>query len=144
MAYDREQKLEWQRQNRRANHERYLAAQRHYRATPHAQELNRARTAAHAAANPGHRQKLKRIQIYREQYGITLEDYDRMFAAQGGVCAVCGREPPDGRRFAVDHDHVTGRVRSLLCARCNLCVGYLEADIRQAADAYIKRWEVVP
>ena len=52
------------------------------------------------------------------QLGVTSADYDRMLAAQGGVCAICG-SPPKTRRLHVDHDHATGKVRGLLCHRCN-------------------------
>lgn len=60
-----------------------------------------------------------------ERYGITLEEYDALVEAQGGLCAICGRKP----RYAlhVDHDHaleragIVGRrnVRGLLCKLCN-------------------------
>src|SRR5689334_18320875 len=39
------------------------------------------------------------------KYGLSLADYDRMLAAQGGVCGICGDINPDGSRLAVDHDH---------------------------------------
>ena len=50
--------------------------------------------------------------------GVTTEVYERMLASQGGGCAICGNEPKT-RRLHVDHDHATGRVRGLLCHRCN-------------------------
>jgi hypothetical protein len=60
----------------------------------------------------------------KRNYGITIEDYSRMFENQGGVCAICKR-PGDGRwsQLCVDHDHVTGKVRELLCIRCNMILG---------------------
>lgn len=48
-------------------------------------------------------------------YGIPGETYDALLALQGGRCFIC-REMPRTRRLAVDHDHVTGAVRGLLCA----------------------------
>jgi Recombination endonuclease VII len=50
--------------------------------------------------------------------GVTDEEYARLLAAQGGHCALCPNEPKT-RRLHVDHDHATGRVRGLLCHRCN-------------------------
>lgn len=47
-------------------------------------------------------------------YGITKEEYDALFAAQGGRCFICQRVA-HSKRLAVDHDHVTGEVRGLLC-----------------------------
>jgi len=54
---------------------------------------------------------------------LTKEEYDRLFAAQRGVCAICSRTNPDGRALSVDHDHGTGRVRALLCLKCNTLLG---------------------
>jgi Recombination endonuclease VII len=48
----------------------------------------------------------------------AAELYDRLLAEQGGVCAICGATPKT-RRLHIDHDHKTGRVRGLLCHRCN-------------------------
>lgn len=59
-----------------------------------------------------------------KQYGLSLDDYDQMLDEQGGVCAICNQ--PETRRYrgeitnlVVDHNHQTGRVRGLLCSRCN-------------------------
>lgn len=60
----------------------------------------------------------------KEMYGITHEEYFRMFNDQGGLCALC-REKPE-RRLAVDHDHETGKVRALLCRGCNFFIGQIE------------------
>jgi hypothetical protein len=51
-------------------------------------------------------------------YGLTTAQYDDLLARQGGRCAIC-RQKPGKKRLAVDHDHVTGAVRGLLCARDN-------------------------
>lgn len=59
----------------------------------------------------------RRYQL-RKLYGITLEEYDAMFEAQGGVCAICSK-PPGWMFLDVDHCHVTDRVRGLLCRGCN-------------------------
>jgi len=54
----------------------------------------------------------------RAQLGLSIEDYDELITAQGGGCAICGN-PPKTRRLDTDHDHRTGKVRGLLCHRCN-------------------------
>ena len=54
----------------------------------------------------------------KKTYGITIEDYDRLLSAQGGKCAIC-KGGTSKNFFAVDHNHRNGRVRGLLCARCN-------------------------
>lgn len=63
-------------------------------------------------------------------YGITLADYDAMLAAQNGLCAICSAGEPGGNAnyWHVDHDHSTGRVRGLLCTRCNIGLGYFQDD----------------
>jgi Recombination endonuclease VII len=94
----------------------------------------------------------KRSQNYRQNYGITEEDYQRMFEQQGGVCAACGQPPTPqqvgrARRVMtvlhVDHDHTTGEVRALLCSGCNSAMGMLKDDLyrMQALLAYRLRWK---
>jgi hypothetical protein len=75
------------------------------------------------------------------KYGVTQADYDRIFQDQGGKCAIC--EKTQDRAFDVDHDHISGRVRGLLCTNCNRMVGHAHDDaarLRKAAE-YL---EVVP
>lgn len=57
------------------------------------------------------------------QYGITLSEYNNILVKQNGVCAICKNHELAGRRLAVDHDHRTGKVRSLLCTKCNTALG---------------------
>jgi hypothetical protein len=59
--------------------------------------------------------------------GMTEADYDIMLVKQNGVCFICG-SLPTGRRtkLCVDHDHITGKVRGLLCVGCNSSLGWIE------------------
>jgi hypothetical protein len=59
-----------------------------------------------------------RDRYLRRTYGITEAQYGDLFDAGDGGCWICGR-PPKNRALHVDHDHKTGRVRGLLCWRCN-------------------------
>jgi hypothetical protein len=63
--------------------------------------------------------ELNRAKMFRWKYDISIADFDEMFAAQGGLCAICRTSPAN----AVDHNHVTGRVRALLCKTCNVGLG---------------------
>lgn len=81
-------------------------------------------------------------------YGITFEQYEAMWRQQDGRCAICGeretkRNRLDGtiRALHLDHCHTTGRVRELLCQRCNLAVGHVKDSpevCRKMAD-YLER-----
>jgi len=64
-----------------------------------------------------------RKQKLLRKYGISLEEYDQLFSTQRGRCAICGRTDSI---LAVDHDHVTNRIRGLLCAPCNGALAWLE------------------
>lgn len=82
--------------------------------------------------------------MLKANYGITPEQYDEMLAYQQGRCAVCGGTDPFAKHhnlFAVDHDHITGKVRGLLCAKCNTGIGQLrdDPDLLIAAAAYVRR-----
>ena len=84
-----------------------------------------------------------RQKSYREKHGITVEQYDVMFAAQHGRCAICGTTTPgkNVRNFTVDHCHQTSRIRGLLCRSCNMALGLLHDSvpaILKAAD-YLQR-----
>jgi hypothetical protein len=59
-----------------------------------------------------------------KQHGMTRGDYEELLAKQDGVCAICLSLPKT--RLCIDHDHRTGRVRGLLCKRCNSVLGYVD------------------
>lgn len=75
-------------------------------------------------------------------YNITLEDYDTLFQLQGGVCAICGKPETSAKvsNLAVDHNHINGSIRGLLCNKCNRGLGYFEDDITILSKAieYLK------
>jgi hypothetical protein len=61
-------------------------------------------------------------------YGITSEQYEALYEAQGGVCWICRRASGKVRKLAVDHDHKTGYVRGLLCRPCNSLLAHIRDD----------------
>lgn len=72
----------------------------------------------------------------RYLYGITFTQRAKMMVAQGQRCAICLRFP-SGKSLSVDHCHVTGFVRGMLCDRCNTSIGKFEEDpalLRRAAE----------
>jgi|14_taG_2_1085336.scaffolds.fasta_scaffold00652_13 hypothetical protein len=72
-------------------------------------------------------------QYLQRAYGISKEDYDKMYLSQNGLCAICdthgfrmNEKVKNG--LCVDHDHETGEVRGLLCHNCNRALGLLQDD----------------
>lgn len=79
-------------------------------------------------ASPNYRSNV-RIAHLKKNYGITLDQYDEMFAKQKGVCAICSQPEVSKREYlCVDHDHASGRVRGLLCHDCNIGLGKFKDD----------------
>jgi hypothetical protein len=67
---------------------------------------------------------------WKFNFNLTPEDYNKMFEDQHGCCAVCKRHQCNfTRRLCVDHCHITGKVRGLLCGGCNTAQGLLKEDI---------------
>lgn len=95
------------------------------------------------ARDTGPRAQQKRDYAWKkklaDEFGMAPEDYWEMFDRQGGLCAIC-RNQPDWRRLAVDHDHVTGAVRGLLCSQCNTGLGFFKDDpeLVQVALCYLR------
>ena len=83
----------------------------------------------------------------KKAYGLTVEQYDVLLESQGGKCAICRADnngiAVSGRQihFAVDHDHNTGRVRGLLCTKCNHGLGEFRDNVERlhAAIQYLER-----
>jgi hypothetical protein len=89
--------------------------------------------------HPGHR----RWYMTKTMYGIDREGFDTLFSAQGNRCAICRTEQPEGQiaQWNIDHDHVTGAVRGILCSPCNIGIGQLRDDpnLLRKAIAYLER-----
>lgn len=77
----------------------------------------------------------------KSTYGITPDDYDRMFKIQNGRCAICGSTRGNKRTgyLFVDHNHQTGEIRALLCGLCNTGLGNFRdnPDLLRAALRYL-------
>lgn len=95
----------------------------------------------------------KRVPDYRRDehlkrtYNMSIEDFDRLYEEQGGICAVCSESIPRTHKVYVDHDHACcpkGKscgscIRGLLCLRCNTTLGKLadDADLIRAMLGYV-------
>lgn len=82
----------------------------------------------------------KRDEMLKKRYGITKEELFIIYQAQGGKCAIC---PTDliflSRQAHTDHDHVTGKVRGILCSSCNHGLGMFKdkPDLLNKAIGYL-------
>lgn len=86
-------------------------------------------------------------------YNISLVEYNHLLEAQEGLCGICRRAQnwrsrwgSMKRRFCVDHDHKTGKVRGLLCDRCNLGLSKFDDEVGflRAAVAYLEEHKSEP
>lgn len=76
----------------------------------------------------------------KARFNMTIEQYDKMFEKQDGVCAICGKletikNQYGIKRLGVDHDHKTEKIRGLLCNRCNRLLGDACDDIKLLKNA---------
>jgi len=133
-------------------------ARQRYRANPEKQKQRAAEYRARFPEQVRERQQTSNRQhgrryYLKSRYGITPEQFDSMFAAQSGKCAICRRKAgvkssgSDRHKanewmkgLVVDHCHVTGEVRGLLCQFCNVALGNLQDDpeIVRAAARYLE------
>ena len=112
--------------------------------------LSAKRRAQYAAGGTAGRSKdASYDQLLRREYGITLADYNAKLRKQANRCAICrrpetvrSRSTGEPRRLAVDHDHVTGTIRGLLCQRCNVLVWAIEDNHTSLAaiGAYVEEF----
>ena len=121
---------------REANRERRNKQQREYYVANREQRkaYGKKRYAANRERHKGYHLKRK--------FGLSTEDYNALFVAQGGCCVICGRHQSElKRKLAVDHDHVAGEVRGLLCTTCNTHLGWYEA-YGERAGTYLDASEI--
>ena len=106
---------------------------------PHMREKLNAQKRAYYHT-PEFRQKARR-HYYKKRYGITLEEYEQILEKQNAVCAICGESNnhKTQQHLHIDHNHKTGKVRGLLCIRCNTIIGNCKenADVLRKAIKYI-------
>ncbi len=83
------------------------------------------------------RRRIRRLEV---KYGLTPEQYAALFEAQGCCCSICKSDKPGSKSgWHVDHCHSSGKVRGILCARCNIMLGNAKDSeaILTSAIAYL-------
>lgn len=85
----------------------------------------------------------KKHSTWIKRYGLTSSDYIKMFDEQDGKCKICLGSCSSGHFLSVDHCHKTGKVRGLLCKKCNSALGMLNDNIEyfESAIRYLKNFE---
>lgn len=85
------------------------------------------------------KERLRRNRI-KTRYGLTVEEVEAIKIDQQGLCAICSREP---EYWHIDHDHVTNKVRGLLCGSCNMGLGMFKdnTDSLKQAIEYL-HWNI--
>lgn len=102
---------------------------------PSCKSCNSARVREWYARNTDQSNSNRRRLRLKAVYGMTIAEYDTILATQDGKCAICEQpersvHAPRGKAFrlSIDHSHETGRIRGLLCQRCNRAIGLLGDD----------------
>lgn len=133
----KEYKQRWRENNREKIRALKKAA---YLASPDLRDVAKERASKWYYANVAdvlEKAKVKSLVKKCHRHGITLLQYEAMQEAQAGKCAICGNGEPHSRksRLNIDHDHETGKVRGLLCSKCNSAIGLLSDDVEVLASA---------
>jgi len=76
-----------------------------------------------------HTKEYRTDNTLRTLYNIGLSDYNVLLKEQKGKCKICGKEQQGDRALSVDHDHITGEIRGLLCRNCNSVIGFCKEDV---------------
>lgn len=95
----------------------------------------------------------KREYHLKKRYGITHDEYMKLLEEQGGKCSICGKEPKNrigktnmNHKYSlfVDHNHVTGKVRGLLCQHCNVKLSAIEnKSFMEKALEYLNKFDPI-
>ena len=139
-TYCRECSKRRSREYYKKNKERLLQRKKEYNGTEQARKVRR----EYRKKNHGkilrqvkgyYKTERGRDLILKRKYGVALKQHQQMYVSQNGCCALCGKSVAYDK-VHTDHDHVTDKVRGLLCRGCNIGLGHLGdtyEDIMQAA-----------
>jgi len=92
-----------------------------------------------------HPQIVKNGQL-KNRFGITLVEYNQFLHKQNNKCALCFIDQQNcSKAFAVDHNHITGKIRGLLCHPCNVGLGCFKENLLVLENAinYLKKWKEI-
>lgn len=74
--------------------------------------------------------------VAKVKYGISKSEIENIWKKQGEACPICGKKKEvSGKRFHIDHCHTTGKIRGLLCSKCNMGIGIFDEDLDRIQNA---------
>ena len=116
---------EWKKEYRAKNRDKIKEYKRKYRA------INEDYRKQEFISNKNRRLK--------KEYGISLQDYDRLCREQKNTCAICSQKK-EGEMLIVDHNHKTKKFRGLLCSNCNKGLGFFKDnfELLEKARDYLR------
>lgn len=81
-----------------------------------------------------------RKHLYKKKYNISIEEYNELLEKQIYVCKICKKS--SNKTLCIDHNHETGKIRGLLCHRCNSAIGLLDENLDnlESAIMYLKEY----
>lgn len=98
-------------------------------------------------SNPEKIKEIQRNTKYKLNYGITTADFEKLYSSQGEKCEICKKSTDKiSTNMCVDHDHDTGKVRGILCRKCNSALGLFtdNEEILENAISYLKKHKQEP
>ena len=84
-----------------------------------------------------------RNKLLKSKYNLTIEQYNELAKKQDNRCAICGLHQSELKKsLSVDHNHITGQNRELLCSNCNSMIGFSKESlvILRKAIEYLTKW----
>jgi len=82
----------------------------------------------------------RRKRLIKSKYGLSYKEWEGLWYAQDGRCAICDKFIAEPKNICIDHNHKTGEVRGLLCKECNLALGcfFDNPELTNLATEYLK------
>lgn len=92
--------------------------------------------------NNYNKEKIRNAHL-KSKYGITIDEYNNLLKKQNYKCDIC-KNKYNNKNLCVDHNHTTGKIRGLLCNKCNFIIGCSNENIEILKNSikYIKKWNI--
>ena len=145
---DKEKEKAWRKAYRQENKEKLEAYQKDYQKDYYQENKEKVKVQRKAyyqenkdkakAYYQENKEKVKAVTVnnkYKRMYGITLEQKMEMIINQDSKCVICGEPFLESENTCIDHSHKTGKIRGILCRKCNAGLGQFRDDINILRNA---------